>query len=128
MDAHFADTMRDASEANRDQLGDGILKDANRDLYPNKTQFNNALQKELSQRFTMTYIQEHIVDAMNDPCGNFFRVRLQQLPEAILSDDELLSAILMRSVFQAIKKPLVAEIENEFEENPWRIEEVLNAY
>lgn len=125
--ASQAATNYDKSQSDRDDYGEAILTDAQRDLYPNKTLFNMALQKELSQRLTMTHIQEHIVDAMNDPCGNFFRIRLEQLPEAILDDDELLSAILMRSVWQAIKKPLINEIKNEFEDNPWKIEEVLNA-
>ena len=127
MDANYADTMRDANEANRDHLGDSILNDAKKNLYPTKTLFNMALHKELSRRLTMAHIKENIVNAMETAGGNFFLLRLEQLPDAILSDDELLSAILMRSVWQAIKKPLVAKIKKEFEDNPWKIEEVLNA-
>ena len=127
MDAHFADTIRDASEANRDHLGDGILKDAIRD-----GSYKTAVNKEIATRLRLSELEELLndIDLYDIPkdASAVYTIWRYSLAEAIADDNAHKVGSIFLEIFEPKILELKSEIENEIEENPWKIEEILNAY
>jgi hypothetical protein len=125
MDANFADTLRDASEANRDQLGDGILKDAIRDGY-----YATAVNKEIATRLRLSELEELLgkIDLYDIPedASAVYTIWRYSLAEAIADDNAHKVGSIFLEIFEPKILELKSKIENEFEKNPWQIERVLN--
>ena len=125
MDANYADTMRDANEANRDHLGDSILKDAIRD-----GSYKTAVNKELATRLRLFEIHDLIVDLdlydIPENASKFYTIWRYSLAEAIADGNAHKVGSIFLEIFETQVLELKSEIEDEFEENPSKIEEVLN--
>ena len=125
MDAHFADTMRDASEANRDHLGDGILKDAIRD-----GSYKTAVNKEIATRLRLCELEELLanIDLYDIPtdASAVYTIWRYSLSEAIADDNAHKVGSIFLEIFEPQVLDLKSDVEDEFKQNPWKIERVLN--
>ena len=125
MDANYADTMRDANETNQNKLGEDILKDAIRD-----GSYQTAVNKELATRLRLFEIHDLIVDLdlydiLND-ASQFYTIWRYSLAKAIADGNCHKVGSIFLEIFEPQVLELKSEVENEFEDNPWRIERVLN--
>lgn len=126
----FQTAQHDKSQSDQDQEGHNILVDAlNSGLY------KKALTKELATRLNVadldTYIKDVGLFEFHPEISNVTRLWRMSFPEALADavingNHQRLSEIVI-DIFQDDISENRCSIESEFDENPWVIEEVLNA-
>lgn len=126
MDAHFADTLRDATESQRDDLGQGILDQAKEDGDYDKA-FTKQLANNLRHDDLDSFIAENGLFTIPPSYGNFYHNFRYSIYRVLAEGDEQRLGQIMLEVFKPIIEEKRNETEHELEQNPWLIEEVLNA-
>jgi len=123
--ASQAATDYDQSQSDRDQLGENILKDAYRD-----GSYKTAVNKEIATRLRLSELEELLgrIDLYDIPedASAVYTIWRYSLAEAIADDNAHKVGSIFLEIFEPKILELKSEIENEFEENPWQIERVLN--
>ena len=126
----FATTQFEKSQADRDELGEAILTDAVR-----SGKYKKALTKEIGTRLNVADLNTFIKDVglydIPDNYSNVTRLWRLSFPEALADaaingNHQRLSEIV-QDIFHDDICENRCSIESEFDNNPWKIQEVLNA-
>ena len=122
----FATTQFDKSQADRDELGEAILADAIL-----SGEYKRAFNKRVAENLRLDDLDEFIADnglfTIPPSYGNFYHNFRHSIYRALAEGDEQRCGQIMLEIFKPIIDEKRNETEQEFDENPWLIEEVLNA-
>ena len=120
-----AATDHDKSQSDRDQLGQGILDQAKAD-----GDFDKAFTKQLAENLRLddldSFISENGLFTIPPSYGNFYHNFRYSIYRALAEADEQRLGQIMLEVFKPIIDEKCNETEQELDENPWKIEEILN--
>jgi len=123
--ASQAATDYDKSQSDTNKLGHGILVDAIRD-----GSYATAVNKELATRLRLFEIHDFIVDLdlydIPEDASKFYTIWRYSLSEAIADDNAHKVGSIFLEIFEPQVLDLKSDVEDEFKQNPWKIERVLN--
>ena len=118
-------TREDARQSKRDNEGNNIFTDA-----VESGDYDRAFNKELASNLRLgdleSFIAENGLFDIPPVAGNFYTQFRYSIYEAIADGDEARVGQIMMEVFKPFIDEKRQETEEEFEENPWKIQAVLN--
>ena len=124
--ASQAATDYDKSQSDRDDYGQGILDQAKRD-----GDYDKAFSKQLAENLRLddldSFIAENGLFNIPPSYGNFYHNFRYSIYRALAEGDEKRLGQIMLEIFKPIIDEKREETEQELDENPWLIQEVLNA-
>ena len=123
--ASQAATDYDKLQSDCDDSGEDILKDAYRD-----GSYQTAVNKELATRLRLLDIHDFIVDLdlydIPEDASKFYTIWRYSLAEAIADGNAHKVGSIFLEIFEPQVLELKSDVEDEFKNNPWKIERVLN--